>query len=176
MAKFLYIIKNGRSCRVARTEQEMKKHILSRRIVIQRGLDTPCWEWTGCKSGSRPYGSVMYQSKTVRVSRLAWRLFVGEIPEKIEVCHRCDNPPCFNPEHLFLGTHQDNMRDAFSKGRIPVKRGVDHHCNKLSVDDVLEMRQLYESKKCNTYQLAEQFGVAQGTAWNIIARKIWVHI
>lgn len=75
-----------------------------------------CWLWTG-GTGPRGYGVVRYQGAAFRAHRLAWILTHGPIPEGLFVCHHCDNPPCCNPAHLFLGTGADNMRDMANKRR-----------------------------------------------------------
>jgi len=74
---------------------------------------TECWEWEGSRSGSRGYGcySGLY------IHRVAWAVTYGEVPPGMWVLHRCDNPPCFRPDHLFLGTCSDNVRDSVQKGR-----------------------------------------------------------
>lgn len=77
---------------------------------------TGCFLWTGAHTG-HGYGQVWTGSKNERAHRVAWKLVHGEIPVGMEVCHRCDVPSCVNPLHLFLGTHQQNMRDSFDKGR-----------------------------------------------------------
>lgn len=77
-----------------------------------------CWEWTGhCNDGG--YGRVTRQTEDRLAHRYAWELENGPIPDGMFVCHHCDNPPCVRPDHLFLGTHTDNMRDAQRKGRRP---------------------------------------------------------
>lgn len=75
-----------------------------------------CWEWTGTKD-KHGYGRVRVDQRKARAHRVAWEAFKGEIPAGLHVLHRCDNPGCVNPEHLFLGTHGDNMRDREAKGR-----------------------------------------------------------
>lgn len=76
-----------------------------------------CWSWSGRVSGPG-YGVVhITGTKRIGAHRLSWQIHRGEIPPGMFVCHRCDNPPCCNPDHLFLGTQTDNMRDASSKGR-----------------------------------------------------------
>lgn len=78
-----------------------------------------CWEWHGAKKSNR-YGHIKRNSHdngTIQVHRLAYMLFFGPIPEGLLVCHHCDNPSCVRPEHLFLGTDLDNVRDMIKKGR-----------------------------------------------------------
>lgn len=78
--------------------------------------DSGCWEWIGTIY-SNGYGKFEYQKSQWRAHRLAYYFSYGQIPSGLFVCHKCDNPICINPTHLFVGTHQDNMDDAVEKGR-----------------------------------------------------------
>lgn len=94
---------------------------LVRKSVLRK--DTGCWEWVGkARSNTSGYGSIRYRGRQWIISRLVWSLVHGY--PKDFVLHKCDNPPCFNPEHLFPGTAQDNADDAKRKGRLG-KKGLD---------------------------------------------------
>lgn len=101
--------------------QTLEERLLSRLIERANG----CLEFAGARQGE--YGKISINGKVYKTHRLAWVLSFGDIPEGLLVCHSCDNPPCCNPAHLFLGTVTDNNRDRETKGR-----GVhlNHHKNK----------------------------------------------
>ena len=81
-------------------------------------LGTPCWVWQGYLNGWG-YGEAQFNKKRWRAHRLAWTLINGEIPDNRMACHKCDRPRCVNPDHIFIGTNADNIKDAFMKHRIP---------------------------------------------------------
>jgi len=102
--------KHTNSCRIYKP-RNIHQHIKDNSLLVYSG----CIEWQGSKSDD--YSQVWYQKKSWSVHRLVWTLEKGEIPDGLCVCHKCDNRKCINIEHLFLGTHQDNMRDKIQKGR-----------------------------------------------------------
>lgn len=94
------------------------------------------------------------------------------------VLHRCDNPPCCNPAHLFLGTHADNVRDKVNKGRQSrhSSPGEAAGLAKLTNEQVLEMRRLYAEEHIRQVDLAARFGVGQSAVSAILRRRTWSHI
>lgn len=137
-----------------------------------------CWEWTG--SLTRGYG-MFWLGKMVYSHRLSYVLHHPLTIDLLEhreicVCHRCDNPKCVNPAHLFLGTVVDNMRDRDEKGRGNQAKGEKHGGAILTENDVREIRSRYANGGVLQQQLALEYGVKKGSISNIITRKIWSYI
>ncbi len=111
----------------------------------------------------------------VLAHRYNWTLERGTIPEGLDVCHTCDNPPCVRPSHLFLGTHADNMRDMLAKGRRRGFSGAANPAAKLSDAEAREIRELWQWGASGT-ALARRFGLTYEMVWKIGKGKAWKHV
>ena len=132
-----------------------------------------CWLYTGGKTGSG-YGVLTKNNKPVLVHRLSYNIHFGDIPPGLCVCHKCDNPLCVNPEHLFLGTHDANMKDKMKKGRAIVNQGSKHPLSKLTEENVREIKSLFG--KVKQIDIAEKFKVSIATINDIKHHRGWSHI
>lgn len=137
-------------------------------------LGTPCWPWTG-GTVVRGYGQ-FWLGKQEGVHRIAWRLLHGEVPGRLHVLHRCDNTICVNAqEHLFLGTHQQNMEDRDRKGRRRPPQGAEHGHSKLTEEQVLKIREL-RATGIKNIDIAKMFGVSQSMVSKIGLGHYWRHL
>ncbi len=126
-----------------------------------------CWVWTAGRARAG-YGVFGMDGRTITAHRAAWRLFRGEIPRGVFVCHHCDNPPCCNPDHLFLGTCADNVADMISKDRH-ARRERNGHA-KLNSRTVAAIRRC---RGLSHRELAERYGVSRSLIGMVLARKRW---
>ena len=132
-----------------------------------------CWNWDGSiqKGG---YGTIELNHKSLKAHRVSYWIHYGEIPEGMYVCHKCDNRKCVNPEHLFIGTHADNLADAALKGRMI--HGSNSYWSKLSENYVFFIRESLRNKKHTGIELAKKFGVFHSTIYNANKGKTWRHV
>lgn len=135
-------------------------------------MPSGCWEFTGGRTRDG-YGSIGHGNGpgTMLAHRAAYLLAYGELPDELEICHHCDNPPCVNPEHLFAGTHQDNMDDSSRKNRRKGSPGTRNGSNKFPVSTILRIRQL--GGTMSQQKIADLTGVHQTTVSLVLSRKIW---
>lgn len=127
---------------------------------LAESLGTKCWNWTGGKNW-QGYGNYSLNKTSIGTHRFSWILHFGQPNEdKPHVLHRCDNPPCVNPDHLFVGTNADNIRDRNSKGRMRWVRGEEHPKSKLKNSDIPKIKALRESGGYGVREIALMFNVS----------------
>lgn len=149
-----------------------------RRSAVERfwekvNKDAPngCWEWTGSQHDFG-YGSIYVNNKMMLTHRFSYELHNGPIPPNMFCCHTCDNPRCCNPQHLFLGSNNDNVSDMIKKGRD--SRGTGSA--KLTEAQVIEIRQKYAQGSVTHMELASEYGLDRSSVSSIIRRRTWSHI
>ncbi len=148
------------------------ERIRARTFVNHR---TGCWEWQGSKGDKFGYGNMRVGEGTMLVHRAAWIEINGPIPDGLGCLHRCDNPPCWNPDHLFLGTRADNNADPDRKGRHIALKGEDHGCAVLTEDEIRAIRAIPEYRGAAT-EAAKRFGISIGHACKIRNGESWGHV
>ena len=145
---------------------------------VNKGAPDECWEWRGVCAGG--YGSLSYDIRDetglavrrvkVGTHRYSWEIHVGPIPDGLLVLHKCDNPVCVNPTHLFLGTLQDNMADRNAKGRQAHHER--HPRARLTLEQVADIRAAFAAGR-KKLQLARDYGVGRTTIQALLAGKTW---
>lgn len=143
---------------------------LQQRIAYEP--NSGCWLWMG-RMDRNGYGVMINRGRLLWAHRAAWQVWRGEIPDGMRICHRCDTPACINPDHHFLGTQRDNIRDASRKGRMAC--GERQGNAKLKSADVIAIRELAAQ---GVYQrkIAAQFGITQPAVSEIVSRRKWRHL
>jgi HNH endonuclease len=165
---------------MGRPATDVQKRFESKYLPV---TESGCWIWEAT-TGNHGYGRFRISKNPSQAlhsaHRASWIIYRGEIPQGMNVCHRCDVRCCVNPDHLFLGTYFDNMQDAARKGRMDWKDGEvrnlpvgeNHHAAKLSTSDVISIRM---SKQTGVY-LASQYHVTPITISRVRRRIIWRHV
>ena len=148
---------------------------------VDKKSEDECWEWTGGRNKGG-YGRLWAQNTRIYAPRISWVLHNGQIPKgnppygSMFVCHKCDNPGCVNPAHLFLGATLDNMRDKCKKGRAAPTNKENNGNHKLTEEQVIEIREKYIPFVYTLNMLAQEYGVVQSTIESIIYNKRWKNV
>lgn len=162
-------------CRAAEVRANIARKPLSLEEVFNRhfyaGESDACWRWRGSVT-NKGYGQLMSHRKQYAAHRVAYQLHIGPIPSGKMVCHRCDNPLCVNPAHLWLGTPADNMIDKVSKKRQSAFPGESNQAARLTEADVRLIRQSPLSNK----ELAAKLSVHRATISAVRCWKNWRHV
>lgn len=133
-----------------------------------------CWEWQAGRQKAGGYGTFYRGNRNEMAHRVAWELARGSIPVGLFVCHTCDNPPCVNPTHLFLGTPKENTRDCIDKGRSRI-RGSQSALTVLTEADVVAMREAYVKGESQR-SIAYRYGMSAQHAGAIVTGGRWQHV
>lgn len=133
-----------------------------------------CWEWRAGRTRGG-YGGFAVCRRHIGAHRYAYCVYVGAIPYGLRVLHRCDNPPCVRPSHLFLGTDKDNVHDCAAKGRRGTLRGEDAVKAKLAADQVLEIRRLIKLGVARK-EISAKFGISRSNISHIKMGRSWRHL
>ena len=143
---------------------------------VSKGLDDDCWPWIAKAVHPFGYGRMTSgRGVNLKAHQISWALVNGPIPNGKIIAHRCDNPRCCNPSHLFCATMRDNTHDMISKGRWekpPIRRGSRHALAKLEEAKIIEIR----SDPRSAPVVAAEYGVCPMTIYRIRKRKAWSHV
>lgn len=146
---------------------------------VDKRSNDECWNWLA-STNTDGYGHLNINNKTRPAHRLIWEWYYGKIIKPMQVLHKCDNRKCVNPNHLFLGTQQDNIQDMINKNRQKCfdydQRGENHSHNKLTNVDIINIRKQYKNGNITQRELAKKYNVGQSQINRIINKKNWGHI
>lgn len=150
----------------ANSKDRFERHVMA-------DPNSGCWLWTGALTHNG-YGHMQPVSGEWRAHRVSWVLHRGPIPSNLQVLHKCDVRSCVNPDHLFLGTNQENRTDMWKKDRGA--KGESAGTSRLTNQEVRQLRDLFSSGQQTQAELCRKFNVVGATVCNIIHRKTWKHI
>jgi hypothetical protein len=151
---------------------------LTWRLIVNRffnkiTIEKSCWEWTAGKD-SFGYGRILFNGKNTHAHRVSWVIHNGNIEKGMCVLHKCDNPGCVNPQHLFLGDRTDNHRDMMTKGRFAKNKCEKNGRSKLTKDLAKKIRQEYRDTNIFQWQLGKKYGVSQPVISKVVRNERWV--
>lgn len=139
-------------------------------FINTMGNKDNCWLWE--KTVNKNGYAILYHSKSIKLHRYSYEYFNGKIENGLYVCHKCDIRNCINPNHLFLGTHKDNMDDMIKKDRHNVAKGESHYCSKLKCNDIYEIKIMLQ-KGIRIVVIAKKYHVSPGAISKIKHNRSW---
>jgi len=156
------------------SEEERLKGLIKRyenAVIKKKG----CWGWKQ-KCSSNGYGKIqLFHGKNIGAHRASWIIHNGEFNKKLWVLHKCDNPPCTNPDHLFLGTPKDNSQDCSRKNRKNLTIGSARSHTKLNEIKVKKIKDLLKNK-VSWSNIAKMFSVSTSCIQGVAQNKVWKHV
>lgn len=178
-----YQEKKGKNCLFCSVRFTANRKYCSMNCAIQGSTvknENGCWIWPLSKDKDgygfiklyKHYG-LKEERKQLRVHRVSYEIFKGKISDNLYVCHKCDNPSCCNPDHLFLGSPKDNAHDSLSKNRNYI--GEKNGSSKLKEKDINQIKKLYKIG-WSQQKIADFFNVSQVLISKVIRKKIWPHV
>lgn len=164
--------------RIFRTKQKNDLALITKRFWAKVDKRGDCWLWTASKR-RLGYGQFRMRFRLYLAHQASYILTYGVIPDGLMVCHRCDNPPCVNPDHLFLGTQSDNMQDMVAKKRGwtqqpgNVKQGLESSVAKFTADQVLAIRAAAANKTMTQVEMMKVYNAGEATIYRVIHKKTY---
>lgn len=144
-------------------------------LKFTKGEPDECWPWQDKSRDKDGYGIFSYRLEgknyTVRATRWGWKALYGSLPDDEMICHTCDNPPCQNPSHWFLGSASVNNADKVAKGRVKSREGEEHYRAQLSWEDVVKARKLFATGRWTHQALADRYEVSRRSMSKILSGK-----
>ena len=149
------------------------------RFITKVKIGDGCWEWTAYRNELNR-GIFVYKSKNKKAHRISYRIFVGEILDGLEICHRCNNPACVRPSHLYAGTHKENMKDEIGRKKAS---GENNGHSRFANKDIVDIRRMFDAinpargQKFNTCCiLANMYDCSPYSILHIVDRRTWKHV
>lgn len=161
----------GKSMAEIKESTKLTPSQIRQKILDGSRLDhvSGCWEWM-CAKTSAGYGNIIVDGKVLLSHRISYSCFVGPLSDEILACHKCDNPGCCNPDHLFSGSHQDNITDKVKKGRN--RSGGNHPQSVINEDTAVKIIEMLKSGM-SAGAVAKELGIHHGIVWNVKYGKSW---
>jgi hypothetical protein len=141
---------------------------------INKAGEDDCWEWQGHRD-LKGYGTLIFFGKRVLAHRVICKLTHEDFDEGLLACHKCDNPPCCNPNHLYPGTYKDNSNDKHQRGRANISKGENNGRAKITAAQVIELRNLFAGGMTKG-ALATKYGLTWSTVDKIVKNQLWKEV